>query len=98
MANLTKVGHGARKLDSGFEWPYDIWINHDEPQFPISLGEGVGHGSAGCSIPAHELLDDKWADIVSICDCDWLVTEIRRLIDAGEPVTAQKLEDHWRSL
>ena len=98
MPKITKVGHGSRKLDCGFDWPYDIWISHDEPRFPISLGEGVGHGAAGCSISADELLDDKWADIVSICNCEWLVAEIRRLKQAGQAITAQKLEDHWRSL
>lgn len=98
MAKLTKVGHGTRKLASGVDWPYDVWISHDDPELPIAVAEGFGFAGVGGSIAAHELLQTKFADYVTICNCQWLVAEIKRLHKSGEPITAQKLEDHWRSL
>ena len=97
MPSLLKIAHGSRTLDSGTEWPIDVWISFDGPRYPLALGEGVGHASVGCSMPAVVLLDPQYADVVAACDLGWLVDAIRRLKDSGETITAEQLEACWRA-
>jgi len=93
---LIHVGHGTRTMRDGHALPCDIWISCDDDRFPLVLGEGVDDSSVASPIAAHELLEGRWADVATICRCEWLVDEISRLTDIGEIVTAGKLEEVWR--
>lgn len=90
------VGHGIRTTRNGHASRCDIWISYEDGRFPVVLGEGVDAESVACPIAADELLKTPWADMPTICRCEWLVDDIKRLIRVGEFVTAAKLEEAWR--
>ena len=81
----------------GAQWPYDVSISYDDPEYPIAMAEGIGHCHAGRFFRVEELLEPRWQEHLAICQCEWLVTLVRQAQASGTTVTAAMIEAAWRA-
>ena len=66
---LIKIGHGDKELREGTKWPYDVYINLESPDKPITLCEGFGWGAAGGDFALQKVLIKHWDNHLEICEC-----------------------------
>ena len=82
MSKFYNIAHGTKELEyaNNYPWPYNIGICFDGIKHPVAFSEGVGHGSAGCSVTAQEALDEKWQEHFEITNAVWLLPYIEKLV------------------
>jgi hypothetical protein len=99
MTLYFNLAHGIKLLaySENFPWPYDIAICFERVPHPIAFSEGVGHGSAGCSVSAAEALECKWQEHFEITNASWLIPYIERLVQ-GTPLPRDEMMDRFLEL
>jgi len=92
-----KIGHGKEKNDTGYDWPYNVYINLENDELPIGLSEGFGYGTAGANFKLSALLKDQWKDHLSICRCQKLIDIAKEEKSKKVIFTANEIYEKWKS-
>jgi hypothetical protein len=67
------LGTGYKLDDIAKEYPYEVWLDLQESQFPIVMLEGKGIGGVGGSFRPSEILQSQWKEHLTISGTDWLI-------------------------
>jgi hypothetical protein len=85
------IGEGYRK------WPYSVFLDFDNPRFPLQMWYGSGHMETGGGILLQELLSAEYDTHLDVCGCLWLHDLAREEQERGTPFTATEIEERWKA-
>lgn len=97
MSVYFNLGHGAKPIDhaENYPWPFDIDVCFEAVRHSIAFSEGVGFGSAGCTIAATEALEQKWREHFEITKSIWLIPYIENLAQ-GIPLPRDEILSRFK--
>lgn len=73
MKKYYILGTGYKNDDVSKSYPYEVWLDMQEPKFPIVMLEGKGSGGVGGNFKLEEILQDHWKEHLEISQTKWLL-------------------------
>ncbi len=80
-------------LASGSQGFY-VDVCFEKKDFPIFVGEGVGHGAGGADISLEQAVSEKWLAHFEMARGAWLIPFLELWIKEGEPAKEAILETY----
>lgn len=95
MKKYYVLGKGYKVTDIKKTYPFEIWLDMQEDQYPIVILEGKGRGGVGGNFKPSELIDEQWKDHINLTNIHWLLPICKLAVEQGELLDSQLVLDSY---
>jgi len=95
MKKYYVLGKGYKVSDIKKTYPFEIWLDMQEEQYPIVILEGEGRNGTGGNFKPSEFISEQWKDHITLTDTRWLFSICKLAVEQGETLDLQLVLDSY---
>lgn len=95
MKRFYVLGKGYKHSDIKKNYPFEIWLDLQEKEFPLVILEGEGRQGVGGNFKPSELLDKRWEGHIKITNTEWLIPICREALKNNDFLDCKLVIDSY---